>query len=165
MPFIIHNDQTGFISGRYIGENLIRAIALINYSQKHNLNTYLATIDFQKAFDFLENAHIFRCLRYFGFSQDILTWIKILYHDVSSCVINNGFFTEFFKIERGVRQGCPLSPYIFVLSVECLAHFIRNNPIIKGIEVDGVKHVISQYADDTVLFLAADLIKRNCTNI
>ena len=158
LPFIIHNDQTGFMSGRYIGENLIRAIALINYSQKHNLNTYLATIDFQKAFDFLENAHIFRCLRYFGFGQDILTWIKILYHDVSSCVINNGFFTEFFKIERGVRQGCPLSPYIFVLSVECLAHFIRNNPIIKGIEVDGVKHVISQYADDTVLFLAADPI-------
>ena len=50
--------------------------------------------------------------------------VNILYNQVSSCVINNGHFTPFFPIDRGVRHGCPLSPYNFIIAVENLANRI-----------------------------------------
>ena len=55
----------------------------------------------------------------------------------------------FWGIQRGVRQGCPLSPYLFILSAEVLATAIRKNTNIKGISVNGVEIKLSQYADDT----------------
>ena len=59
----------------------------------------------------------------------------------------------FFEIQRGVRQGCPLSPYLFILSAEVLATAIRKNTNIKGISVNDVEIKLSQYADDTTLIL------------
>ena len=61
--------------------------------------------------------------------------------------------SDCFKIKRGVRQGCPLSPYLFVLSVEVLANTIRWDPSIKGISISQNKIKLSQYADDTTLIL------------
>ena len=67
---------------------------------------------------------------------------------------------------RGVRQGCPLSPYLFILAVESLVNQIRNNQNIKGINVNGIKHVISFYADDTSLFLVRDATSfKECLHI
>ena len=65
----------------------------------------------------------------------MIKWIDICYNNIESCVINNGWSTDFFKLERGVRQGCSLSPYLFVLGVEILAEKIRENETIKGITV------------------------------
>ena len=144
LPSIIHEDQSGFLKNKYIGENLIRTINLIEYSQRNNLNTCLTTIDFEKAFYFLEKSYIAYCLKFFKFGPNIIKWIKILYNQVSSCVINNGHFTPFFPIDRGVRQGCPLSPYIFIIAVESLAIRIRNNDNIKGIEISGFNPKICQ---------------------
>ena len=75
------------------------------------------------------------------------------YDNVESCVLNNGWSTDFFKLERGVRQGCPLSPYLFILCVEVLAEKIRKTKSIKGIMISQNEAKISQYADDTTLFL------------
>ena len=61
--------------------------------------------------------------------------------------------SDCFKTERGVRQGCPLSPYLFVLSVEVLANVIRRDPRIKGILISQIEIKLSQYADDTTLIL------------
>ena len=63
--------------------------------------------------------------------------------------MNNGWSSDFFKLGRRVRQGCPLSPYLFILCVEVLADVIRKNCDIKGITVNGSEVIISQYADDT----------------
>ena len=59
----------------------------------------------------------------------------------------------FFKLKRGRRQGDPISPYIFIISAEVLGHMIRNEQNIKGIEINGKEHRLSQYADDTQIFL------------
>ena len=67
--------------------------------------------------------------------------------------MNNGWTSNFFEIQRGVRQGCPLSPYLLILSAEVLATAIRKNTNIKGISVNNVKIKLSQYADDTTLIL------------
>ena len=67
--------------------------------------------------------------------------------------MNNGWSSNLFKLERGVRQGFPLSPYLFILCAEVLADAIRKHNNIKGILVDGHEIKISLYADDTTLIL------------
>ena len=88
-----------------------------------------------------------------SFRKDFRTWFSILYKNSKSCVINNGFFTEFFKIGRLCRQGDPLSPYLLILAVEPLATAIRNSDKVKGILVNKKEIKIGQYADDTFLLL------------
>ena len=82
--------------------------------------------------------------------------VEILYTDISSHVCNNGHISEKFDITRSVRQGCPLSPYLFVICIELLAIAVRNNHDIKGITCKNKEYKISQYADDTQMYLSAD---------
>ena len=76
------------------------------------------------------------------------------YKNIQSCVINNGITSNYFTIERGVRQGDPLSPYLFVVAVETLAITIRQNSKIKGITIDQKETKLLQYADDTTAVLS-----------
>ena len=76
------------------------------------------------------------------------------YQNIRSCVINNGTVSDFFNLERGVRQGDPLSPYLFILAVETLAISIRSNVLIKGIIIDNEETKLLQYADDTTAVLS-----------
>ena len=80
-------------------------------------------------------------------------WVDILYKDAKLCVIQNGFFSKFFNIGRGCRQGDPISPYLFNLCVEVLGIMIRHNKSIKGIHIGQNEYCLLQYADDTALFL------------
>ena len=61
----------------------------------------------------------------FGFSPSIIRWFKTFYHKTESCILNNGWASDFLSIHRGVQQGCPLSPYHFILSAEILAKAIQ----------------------------------------
>ena len=74
--------------------------------------------------------------------------------NIQSCIINNGITSNYFKIERGVRQGDPISPYLFVVAVETLAIAIRQNSAIKGITIDKKETTLLQYADDTTAVLS-----------
>ena len=73
--------------------------------------------DFEKAFDSLNHEFIFHCFKRFNFGDDILKWIKLFYNEISSIVINNGNISQPFNINRGVRQGCPLSSLIFIICI------------------------------------------------
>ena len=68
--------------------------------------------------------------------------------------MNNGMISKPFQLERGVKQGDPLSPYLFILAVETLAIIIRQNPAIKGIAIGKEETKLLQYADDTTAVLA-----------
>ena len=94
-----------------------------------------------------------KTLAHFGFGSSFINWISLFYTDIQSCIINNGWSGGFFELGRGVRQGCPLSPYIFILCVEVLATAIRRDNEIKGISVGNVECKISQFADDTTMIL------------
>ena len=98
-----------------------------------------------------------KALDMFNFGTSIKRWISTFYKNIESAAINNGFVTNWFRPSRGVRQGCPLSPYLFVLSTEVLSSKIRQEPSITGIIIFGHEIKLSQFADDTNLF-CADLI-------
>ena len=73
---------------------------------------------------------------------------------LTSCVTSNGLASDFsVNLKRGVRQGCPLSGTLFVLGIEILALAIKKNPKIEGIRVGAREIKITQYADDTTVFL------------
>ena len=122
-------------------------------TEGRNIPGLLLFIDFEKAFDTLEWPFISKTLQHFGFGPSLLNWIELFYCNIESCILNNGWASNFFKLSRGVRQGCPLSPYLFILSAEILADAIRKKQRIKGIEINGIDFKLSQYADDTTLIL------------
>jgi len=158
---IINNDQTGFLKGRYIGENVRLLLDIIEYTNLENIPGFAFIIDFVKAFDKIKWNCIHKSLSYFGFGPIFLKWIEIIYTGVTSCVTNNGYASEFFSIFKGVRQGCCLSPYLYLVCGELLSHAIRVSEKINGIKVntcfDGTQInsdiKVSQYADDTVIYI------------
>ena len=86
----------------------------------------------------------------------ICNWIKAFYENIKSSVIVNGKASQSFQIRRGCRQGDPISPYLFILCAELMACKIRENKSIKGIQLTDIHCIISQFADDTVIFLEGD---------
>ena len=150
---LINEDQTGFIAGRYIGENIRNLYDLLHYTEKNKIPGLLLLIDFEKAFDSVAWPFIYKVLDYFNFGPSIKCWIKVFYNNIKSCVVVNGEVSSWFRIFRGCRQGDPLSPYIFILCAEILALMIRKNNNIKGITVGDKEFLVGQYADDTSLTL------------
>lgn len=83
-------------------------------------------------------------------------WITTIYNNSTSSIKVNGWLTKFINMERGLRQGCALSMPLYILTAEILAIHIRNNTNIHGITINTHEVKLSQYADDTTLFLRDD---------
>ena len=110
---LIDNDQTGFLKNKFIGENIRLVDSVINYANIKQIPGLLLFIDFEKAFDSLEWSFIEKTLNYYNFGSSLVAWIRLFYTDISSCVQNNGWIFDFLSLSHGVRQGCPLSPYLY----------------------------------------------------
>ena len=150
---LISNDQTGFLQGRSISENARLIEGILRYSDFENIPGLLLFVDFEKALDTLEWRFVEKVFTCYNFGPSFITWIKTFYNDIQSTIFNNGWSSGFFNLERGVRQGCPLSPYVFILCAEILSSAIRRDKEIKGIKITKTECKITQYADDTTLFL------------
>ena len=150
---IIHPNQTGYIKGRYIGDNIRTMLDILEITKQQADPGLMILIDFEKAFDTISWNFLFKTLEYYGFGPIFLKYIKLLYTQPKCCITNNGYSTEFFNIERGIRQGCPLSALLFVLCVEVLATEIRNSESIRGIFLKHHEIKLTQFADDTCLYL------------
>ena len=109
----------------------------------------MLTIDFEKAFDTIDWDFINKTLQSFNFGQSLRKWVKLFFNDNSSANLNFGYLSDFFKCERGCRQGDPISPYLFILCVELLSLAVKRNENIKGIKINNVEYCIFLYADDT----------------
>ena len=153
LDLIINNDQTGFIKGRSIVENIRVIYDTMKFTEDHHIPGLLLLIDFEKAFDSLSWDFLYKALEHLNFGESIRKWVKVFYNNITSAVILSGHLSSFFNIERGCRQGDPLSPYLFVICAEFLATKIRKNENIKGININNVELKISQYADDTSAIL------------
>ena len=120
LPNIIHHNQNGYVKDRYIGETVRLIFDLTAFTLKENIPGLMIFIDFHKAFDSIEWNYLVSCLKAFQFGPDFIRWVKTLYKNIQSCVINNGLTTDYFALERSVIQGDPLCPYLFVVVVKLL---------------------------------------------
>ena len=111
-------------------------------------------VDFEKAFDSIEWKYIDDALVSFGFGRDFRNWIETLYFKSTSCLLNNGFSSAFFNLQRSVRQWCPLAPFLFILVNELLAIAIRNDKSVKGIQIGNIEIKLSRTDNETYLSLA-----------
>jgi len=152
---IINIDQTCSVAGRSISDNAHLLRNVQSYVDQKNLGAVFLSLDQQKAFDRVNWGYLQQVLEKFGFGPNFRKWVQILYTEINSSVICNGNISQSFSLSRGVRQGCPLSPLLYILSIEPLACAIRADPNIQGVILPGGTEVkISMYADDTTLILS-----------
>ena len=107
LPKLVHSDQTGFVNGRYRGQNMTLLSDLLEYSDVKNFPGILLSVDSEKAFDTLEWSFILKILNVFNFGPSLRRWFIVIYNGVQSSVMNGGYMSNYFEISRGVRQGCP----------------------------------------------------------
>ena len=153
---IIGEEQTGYIKGRYIGQNVRLIEDVIDYCTNNNKEGAILFVDFEKAFDSLEMNFLFACLQKMGFGTQFVTWVKSLYNNISSCILINGWKSKSFSLSRGIRQGCPLSALLFILASDFMSTNIRNDKTINGIQFrddPNMEIKITQLADDTTIFV------------
>ena len=155
LPSIIHTDQTASVRGRTINDNTRLLHDVIPYANERNVPLAVISVDQMKAFDRVSHPFLFKTLQKFGFGPNFTQWIRLIYTSVSSSVKTNGWLSAFIQLERGLRQGSPLSMPLYVLTAETMAINIRSNPRIHGIKPPGSQAAakLSQFADDTTLLL------------
>ena len=81
-----------------------------------------------------------------------ISWIKLLYSNITSCTINNGYLSCNFQLSKGIRQECSISALLRILVAEILSIRLRSNENAKGITIDKVEYKICQLTDDTTIF-------------
>jgi len=139
---IVHPDQTCSVPGRMIHDNVHLIRNLVEYTNDKNMSAALISMDQSKAFDRVSHDYLFNVLSNFGFKSQFISLVKLLYTDIRSSILVNGFITEQFPVKRSVRQGCSLSPLLYVLCMEPFAHRIRMCPMIKGIPLPGATETV-----------------------
>lgn len=150
---VVEPDQTGFVRGRTIGSNILNIQGVIDQVNADDSTGILLAMDYSKAFDTIRWSLIRKALEVFHFGDFLCKAVGILFEDVKTTIYNYGYSSGYFFPSRGIRQGCCCSPSLFILAVELLAIAIRDSPTIEGISVANHQVRISQYADDTTLFL------------
>lgn len=153
IPILTHHNQTGFVPSRYIGDSIKNIHSIIDFLNETGRGGLILSLDFKAAFDSLDHSFLFRVLESYNLGENFLSWIKTLYNSSESCILNRGFSSGWFPFQRGIRQGCPISPFLFILAVERLAESIRSNDSIKGINLLSSHTKIQQFADDSTLFM------------
>uniref|UniRef100_A0A8C5LL16 Reverse transcriptase domain-containing protein n=1 Tax=Leptobrachium leishanense TaxID=445787 RepID=A0A8C5LL16_9ANUR len=156
MPYVsglVRPDQVGFMPGREAKDATSRALNAITLAKRSGQALLLFSADAEKAFDRVRWTYLFEVLRLMGLPDAYLHWIAALYHNPTARVRINGALSTEVSIYNGTRQGCPLSPLLFALSLEPLLESIRSDTAISGIRGRTREHVVSAYADDLLFML------------
>lgn len=159
LAHVVHVDQTCAVAGRSVRWNLQLIRDAVAWAEDRQLPLMVVSLDQAKAFDRVHWGFMFRVLSRLGFTDRFVGWLRVLYTSVGSTVSVNGHLGEVFRVHAGVRQGCPLSPLLYILYMEPLAAAIRADPGVKGFLIPGsggLRVKLSQYADDTTLLLDSD---------
>ena len=156
---LINLDQTGFIPNRQGANNIRRTLNIITCAKRNKKTSMLISFDAQKAFDTVKWDFLYRTLLVMGFHPKCVNWVRVIYRNPKSRVRVNGCCSEFFDLQRGVRQGDCLSPLLFAINIEPLAASIRQNEEIKGLNDMGNKeHKISLYADNILTYISDPIL-------
>lgn len=121
---LVKSDQGGFIPGRFARMNICRLFHNLQYTHDYSPTRAIVSLDTCKAFYSVEWPYLFQVLQLYGFGPRIIAWIRLLYTSPLTRIRVNSHVTDAFPINRGTRQGCPLSPLSFRLSygASCYAY-------------------------------------------
>lgn len=131
---VINSDQNAFVKNHQAFHNIRQVLNFID-AREGTHDTTILSLDAEKAFDRVEWSYLFNLLSRFGFGIYFRKWIETLYTNPVTEVSANYLISSPFKLTRGTRQGCPLSPILFVLAMEPFAIAVRSHPSIPGIKV------------------------------
>ena len=101
-------------------------------SEVLNLKGYIVTVDIEKAVHSLSHSFLLVCLKKYGYANDFIKWVEILLECQESRIINGGNTTKYFKLQKGARQGDPISIYILILCLEIVFILIKANVKVKS---------------------------------
>ena len=118
-----------------MSENIRLIYDVMQYCDNENIPGLIVQLDFEKAFDSVSWTFVYKILDLFNFKPSIKRWVYTFYNKPVSFVLQNGIASSPFYLERGCRQGDPLSPYIFILCAEILSLLVKNDPRVKGLEI------------------------------
>ncbi|KAJ9557995.1 hypothetical protein OSB04_012609 [Centaurea solstitialis] len=154
---LISNPQSAFIKGRSILDGILIANEVVDYVRKKKRKSFIFKVDFEKAYDSVEWSFLLDCLRKMGFGEKWVNWIEACLKSSTLSVLVNGSPTKEFPMKRGLRQGDPLAPFLFLIVAECLNILMRNageKGLIEGIQIgrEGCSISHLQYADDVIMF-------------
>jgi hypothetical protein len=150
----LRQEQAGFRQGKSCTDQIATLRIIVEQSVEWQSPLYLNFIDFEKAFDSLDRTAIWKLLRHYGIPLKITRIIQSFYHNMTCQVIHNNDLTQQFRVETGVRQGCLLSPLIFLLAIDWV---MKESTIVpRGIQWTlGKKLEDLDFADDISLIANA----------
>ena len=147
---IIQPEQTGFLPDRHIGENILLA-QLLPSALPPSSEAVAVFLDFHKAYDTIARQFLFAVMEAMGVGAGFLQWVQLLLQGTAACAVVNGFVSRLFPYTAGVRQGCPLSPQLYLFVAQALLCFLKAQGF--GVRVAGKVITAAQYADDTQVYL------------
>jgi ribonuclease HI/exonuclease III len=152
---LIHKDQAGFIPGRSIFDHIRLTKVMTKYAEMTKENGAVIALDQEKAYDKITHQYLWNTLDAFNLPPLFRNTIKSLYENAKTVVVINGKTSDPYRVTRGVRQGDPLSCFLFDLAIEPMACMIRNNPALTGFDIPNATSplIINLFADDTVVYL------------
>nr|CAD1828004.1 unnamed protein product [Ananas comosus var. bracteatus] len=155
MNQLINPFQAAFIKGRNILNNFLTAHILVHHLHSSKQQAALLKIDFDRAFDHINWNFLFELFQARGFGQRRIHWIFSLLQSSSAAVLLNGTAGLQFTCKRGLRQGDPLSPLLFILCTDVLfkmLHLASATHFLPAVGVGDAKFHTLQFADDMLLF-------------
>uniref|UniRef100_A0A8C5Q4M0 Reverse transcriptase domain-containing protein n=1 Tax=Leptobrachium leishanense TaxID=445787 RepID=A0A8C5Q4M0_9ANUR len=157
LPLLVQKDQVGFIPAREARDGTTRTLNAIHKARQEEIPMLLLSTDVEKAFDRVSWRFLFATLRAMNLPPEYISWVAALYGSPNARVRVNGILSDTFQIRNGTRQGCPLSPILFALTLEPFLESVRRNEAITGLEGGSGTHKVSAYADDMLFYVTNPL--------
>ena len=130
----MNENQVAYVNNRFISESGRLISDVLEITNSLDIEGLLMTVDIEKVFRSINHSFLMGVLKKFDFGSGFRKWKQILIKNSESCVINGGKTTPYFKLERGTRQGDPISAYLFILALEVVFSLIKANPDIKDLQ-------------------------------
>ncbi|KAJ3704591.1 hypothetical protein LUZ61_008296 [Rhynchospora tenuis] len=155
---VISQEQNAFVKGRNIVENIILVKETLHSFSKHDFKqkNFMLKADVNKAFDKLDWAFLERAMRYLNIPEKIISLLLSSYKRAKVTITINGRGDGFIRPTQGLRQGCPMSPYVFIIAMEALSRWLQEataQGVLKGVRVAHTSPILTHaiYADDLIL--------------
>lgn len=147
---LISPSQTAFVPGRKIGENIITLKLLAKILKKRMKTVLVGVCDIKKAYDTVDREFLLKAMEKLGIPQSYIKWVKLLLSDTKAAAVVHGEIAQLIMFDAGVRQGCPLSPALYLFIGEVMVQVLKEAGV--GITIDtpdgAFELVAVQFADD-----------------